>query len=390
MNLVTKGEEIYQQRYGSTPTIVSQAPGRLEILGNHTDYNGGYVLTVAIDKTICLIGEPLPDSTVTLYSETLDKETTFSVDKIEHDPEDAWADYVKGVLDELHKKGITFGGFRAVIYGDLPIGGGVSSSAALEASTAYFIKAMNPYDMELMDLARLCRAAENNFVGMPCGLMDQFSSIFGQKDTMICLDCAEETHKAMTLKEPIPDIVLCNSGVKHKLVDGEYKARRSQCECAASQLGNHIGRVVNSLREITMLEFMDNQDILDDVVRRRARHVLFENQRVLRGVAALQLDDLKHLGELMRQSHESSRDLFENSCPELDWLIEEACKIPGCYGGKLTGGGFGGCTVNVVHHEHTNEFVETIQKRFAETYGQPCETTICTMGDGAKIVKSTN
>lgn len=387
MNPIQHAESLYKQRYGSTPSAISQAPGRVEILGNHTDYNGGYVLTVAIDKTIRLVGEALQEPVATVFSVAMNDETTFPIDSFVKDEKHSWANYVKGVLNELNHHGISFGGFRALIAGDLPIGGGVSSSAALESATAYFVKALYPFDIDPMQLAKLCRAAENNFVGMPCGLLDQFSSIFGQTNSMLCLDCAEETHKVITLSNPVPDVVLCDSGVKHELVAGEYKKRRSQCEAAARTIGNHVGRIVNTLREITMLEFMDNQDILDDVMRRRARHVLFENQRVLRGVAALQLNDLNHLGQLMKQSHESSRDLFENSCPELDFLVETACAIQGCYGAKLTGGGFGGCTVNLVLHSETEHFVKAIQDQFARQFGAPCKTMVCTMGEGARILR---
>lgn len=380
------GETIYQQRYQSAPKAVSQAPGRVEILGNHTDYNGGFVLTVAIDRTISLYGEPCQERKATVYSAALDRETTFPVDDLQKDSEHPWANYVKGVLEQLRKRNIPFGGFRAVISGNLPMCGGVSSSAALEAATALFVKALYPYEMETMALAQMCRAAENEFVGMPCGLLDQFSSFFGQKDTFLCLDCLSLQHKSLTLSIEAPCIVLCDSGVKHALVESEYKNRRAQCEGAARTLGEHLGKQVNLLRDVSILEFMDLEDVLDDVQRMRARHVLYENQRVQRGVAALQLNDLKHLGELVYQSHESSRDLFENTCPELDCLVDWAVKIDGCYGAKMTGGGFGGWTVNLVQPSFVESFVETITKRFEEKYHRPCRTMICGIGDGARIL----
>ncbi|MGC9326367.1 MAG: galactokinase, partial [Candidatus Hinthialibacter sp.] len=187
-------------------------------------------------------------------------------------------------------------------------------------------------------------------------------------------------HKSLTLTVEAPRLVLCDSGVKHELVESEYKDRRGQCEGAARTLGEHLGRQVNMLRDISIVEFMDLEDILDDVQRMRARHVFHENQRVQRGAAALQLNDLKHLGELVHQSHESSRDLFENSCPELDFLVEQAVQIDGCYGAKLTGGGFGGWTVNLVKPDQVDSFVAKITELFQKEYGRTCKTMVCAIG----------
>ncbi len=377
---------VYRTRYGCDPKASTRAPGRVEILGNHTDYNGGFVLTVAIDKSAVIQGESMPGSTVTLYSEALDKETEFPIDRLERDPAHPWANYLKGVLVELKAKGIEIGGFRAVVGGDLPIGAGVSSSAALELATALFIQAIYPYTIEPNQLAKVCQAAENNFVGMPCGIMDQFSSLFGKKDSFLRIDCRDLSHESITVQPPAPRLVLCASGVKHELVESEYKIRRQQCETASQTLGNRLGRPVRDLRDISVLDFVDSQDILDDVLRRRVRHVVYENQRVLQGVDALKENDIGRLGELMVQSHESSRDNFENSCPELDWLVEESKTIPGWFGAKLTGGGFGGSTVNLVEPDKTDAFVQAIQERFNEKYGHPCETLECSIGSGAEIL----
>jgi len=386
MNHPTDAATLYQKRYGAAPTAAARSPGRVEILGNHTDYNGGYVLTVALDKTITLHGERLLNSEAVIYSLAFDDETRFPLESLVHDPAHPWADYVKGVLDELRKAGIAFGGFRAVIGGDLPKEGGVSSSAALETATALLAQALYPYSLEKMELAALCRRAENRFVGMPCGILDQFSAVFGEKNSMLFLDCDTLAHKVLPLKEPAPVIILCNSQVKHKLVEGNYKKRRRQCEAAAQIFGERLGRPVRFLRDITIREFLDLEDNLDDVQRRRARHVMYENQRVLHGVAALQINDLIHLGELMRLSHESSRDNFENSCDELNILVEEADKIPGCYGSKLTGGGFGGCTVNLVENGKAESFAKTIQERYAARTGKDCAPLLCAIGAGAEIL----
>ncbi len=380
-------ESVYKERYKSEPKAVSQAPGRVEVLGNHTDYNGGYVFSVAIDKTVIIQAEPRDDSMVTLYSIAMDDETTFSLNDIQQDPAHIWSNYLKGVLVQLKNKGVKFGGFRVVIGGDLPIGGGISSSAALEAATALIVKALYPYQMETMEMAKLCRAAENEFVGMPCGLLDQFSSFFGKKDSFLCLDCQSLEHQSIALSTEAPQLVLCDSGVIHELVETEYRDRRAQCEGAASVLGERLGRPVKLLRDISMQEFTSNEDVLDEVQRMRARHVFFENQRVQQGIAAVKVNDLNKLGELMYQSHQSSRDLFENSCPELDWLVEQAVNFDGCYGSRLTGGGFAGWTVNLIQRGRVDQFIETITTLYEEHYGRPCKTMICGIGDGARIIK---
>lgn len=378
--------EIFQEQFHTQPSVLSQAPGRVEILGNHTDYNGGYVLTVAIDRSIQILGAKTDEPYVSLYSTAYRQNTHFPIQTIEHDPNCRWADYVKGVLAELRKMDISFGGINAVITGDLPSGEGLSSSAALESATAFFIQALYPYTMEKMQIAKLCRRAENQFVGMPCGLLDQFSSIFGKKNSMLFLDCDTLEHEEIPLPEPAPAIVLCPSGVKHELVESEYKIRRVQCEAAAQRMGQRLGRTIRFLRDVNAHELHDLEEILDTILRKRTRHVIYENHRVLHGLAAIKVPDLAKLGELMFESHESSRRNFENSCPELDILVEEASQIEGCYGAKLTGGGFGGSTVNLVEAEQAENFCRAIENRYRERTGRECRPLICGMGQGAHTV----
>lgn len=385
MKALTQGEQIYKNRYGKNPQAASQAPGRVEILGNHTDYNGGYVLTIAIENVITFHGEATEDHCVTLYTDSKQDEVTFSLDAIVSDPQHHWADYPKGVLLELQKKGIPFGGFRAVISSNLPIGSGISSSAALETATAYFVKALYPFEKEKMAIAKLCQRAENQFVGMPCGILDQFSSIFGQKNAFLFLDCDTLEHQAYPVAEP-PSIVLCDSMVKHKLVEGEYKSRRQQCESAARTMAERLGRSVRFLRDITLKEFQSLEDILSLQERKRAGHVMFENQRVLVGTRALENGDLHRLGDMMTQSHESSRTKFENTCKELDLLVEEAIQLPGCFGSRMTGGGFGGCTVSLVEPSAVEAFVATMKERSKERLGAESRILVCSIGDGAKIM----
>ncbi|MGI6457894.1 MAG: galactokinase [bacterium] len=385
MVLLDTSEHIFQERFGIKPQLVSQAPGRVEILGNHTDYNGGFVLTVAIDRAVTIYGTKTTNNQVTLYSIDKNQEISFFTDEIVKDPRAPWADYVKGVLVQLQRHDISFGGFQAVIGGNLPIGEGLSSSAALEAATALLIQAFYPFSMSKMELAILCRKAENEFVGMPCGLLDQFSVFFGENNSILFLDCDTLAYKVLPIIPPIPSIVLCQSGVKHQLVESEYKNRRKQCEAAAKTLSERLSRPIRYLREVSVQELRNLEDILPETLRKRARHVVCENQRVIHGVSALQVNDVVYLGELMRQSHESSRTLFENSCPELDILVDEASTIPGCYGSKLTGGGFGGSTVNLVEEHLVGNFVNTIQERYLKRTNRECRTIVCNMAKGALV-----
>ena len=317
--------------------FISQAPGRVEILGNHTDYNGGCVLTAAINKVITIRGQARLDDKVILYSEAYGQETCFSLSELVHDPDCPWASYIKGVILELCKNGVPMRGFQARIGGNLTIGAGVSSSAALEVATALFLQGLYPYSLLPMELAQLCRRAENFFVGVPCGLLDQFSSVFGEKDSMLFLDCLTLEYKVL----PVPPVavVICDTGIKHQLVQGEYKVRRKQCREAAQILSHELGHPIQFLRDVSMAEWGAKEHVLPAVLRRRARHVITENMRVYEGMRCLQKGDLQGLGKLMQASHTSSRNDFENSCEELDILVREAGQISGCYGSKLSGGG---------------------------------------------------
>ncbi|MDP8242732.1 MAG: galactokinase [Candidatus Hinthialibacter antarcticus] len=384
--LVQETRELFTKQFGGAPEAISQAPGRVEILGNHTDYNGGHVLTVAIDRTIAIAGSRNDSDVVRVFSNVIGEMTEFPIHSLKHDDASPWTDYVKGVADQVQKLGVTLGGFDAVICGDLPIGAGVSSSAALETSTALLLKALFPYDIEPMELAQLCRRAENEFVGMPCGLLDQFTSTFGKDNAMLWLDCDTLEHEAFVMPTPAPKIVLCHSGVKHKLVEGEYKSRRDQCVEAARVLGEKTGKSPRFLRDITYEEFLQYQSELKPVVQRRAQHIMEENRRVLAGVEALKSGDLVQLGKCIFESHASSRDLFENTCPELDILIEEAKQIAGCYGAKMTGGGFGGATVNLIEASKIDAFTKTITARYKDRTGLSCNPMICEAASGARIL----
>jgi len=358
---------LFKKHFGHTPTHVVAAPGRLEVLGNHTDYNHGLVMSVAVDKYIFIASTPRPDGRVELISAAFPAPEKFSVSDLKSNPAARWADYVKGVLAQLRRRGILFGGFNAAIHSTLPLGAGLSSSAALEVATALTLRRLHPFTLtetgtaqppqansrgelppvtpaERMHYARLCRAAENEFVGVPCGILDQVSSLCGRAWNVTSLDC-----QALTVDyAPLPGVVLvvCQSGVNHALVGGEYKELRDHCESAARKLGAKF------LRTVELKQLQAARSTLTEREFACAHHVVTEIARVVAAERALRTDDLGQFGQYLFQSHESSRDFLQNSTAELDQLVELARQHPACLGARLTGGGFGGATLNlVVHHE---------------------------------------
>lgn len=354
----------------------AHGPGRVELLGNHTDYNGGFVMSAAIDRGVTITGRPTENGQIILRSGVMEDSVEIYLDGIVRQDAIAWANYPLGVVNVFKQAGHDLGGFEATIASDLPLGAGLSSSAALEVATAVFLCKLFGISLEPMEMAKVCRKAENEFVGVNCGLLDQVSSVFGKKSHAIFLDCREETVRNVPLPEGI-DILITHSGVKHSLVGGEYNERRAQCFEAASRLG------VKELRDATRAQVEGAKDRLPDLVYRRAAHVTGENERVLAGIEHLEAGRITEFGALMFDSHESSRVNFENSTPELDALVEIARGLPGVLGSRLTGGGFGGATVSLVHHEQTANVCKSITEEYAARTGNVCHTYVCEAADGA-------
>lgn len=349
--LLEEARQTFAARFGREPEAAGAAPGRVELLGNHTDYNEGFVLTSAIDRGIVVAGcaREAPEARVVSLEEA--SAAAFDPAAPKHDPAAPWADYVKGVVDELNKAGAEIGGFDAVIVSDLPVGAGVSSSAALEVATAQFLLTLYPHPItgDGMKLARLCQRAENDFVGAPTGILDQFSSIFGRAGHALFLDCRSLQHRAVALPGDRARILIADSGIKHALADPDvdegYPKRRRQCEAAAAWFARTTGRPIKALRDVTPPMVDQAEDALDPVLWKRARHIVYENLRVELGAAALEDGNLSAFGEMLNNTHESCRVYFENSAPEVDALVEIAQGTPGVYGAKLTGGGWGGAAV---------------------------------------------
>ncbi len=382
-------ESAFRRRYSRDAEAVAFAPGRVEILGNHTDYNGGFVMPVGLDLGVAAAGGRRPGRRVEIHTATLGESIEFDLDRIERHPALRWADYPKGVLRELIASDVPVEGFSLAIASDLPFGAGVSSSAALELAVAeacYGLFGGRPKD--LMGEALLCQRAEADFVGMPCGLLDQFASAFAEENCALFLDCATREWRRLPVGRSDLALVLADTRVKHALVDGKYAELRRSCERAAARLGEGLGRAVRSLREVTIDEFVRLRGTLPAEDARRAEHVLRENERVLEGKARLEAGEPELLGPLMVASHGSSRDFFGNSCTELDVLVEEAQRLPGFIGGKLSGGGFGGCTVNLIEAAAAQDFSRALANRYRARTGSEPRMIRAGIGGGARVERS--
>jgi galactokinase len=331
------------------------APGRAELLGNHTDYNEGYVLAIAVDRGTTVQGEPRKDSRIRIKSETLGASYDTDLAGLKPSISDPWSNYIVGVVAQFKKHHLPIGGFDIVVSSNLPIGAGLSSSASLEVATALFLQTAFNLDVPPLETAKMAQAAEHEYAGVKCGLLDQIAALYGRENAVTFIDC--RTYEVRNITVPHGGaFVIANSGAKHALVTGEYNERRASCEAAAHALG------VPFLRDIDPAALESHKHKLTPQQLRRARHVVGENHRVQQGIEALRKGDSRQFGELMFESHESSRIHFENSCPELDALVEKARKIPGIWGARLSGGGFGGATINWVDAAHAQEIVSSLGK----------------------------
>jgi galactokinase len=394
----SEAENLFKRHFGYSPARFVRAPGRLEVLGNHTDYNDGLVLSVAVDRYIEIASAPRTDGKIVLVSSSFPEREVFWANESKKNPAAAWADYVKGVLDQLRKRGVRISGFSAAIHGTIPLGAGMSSSAALEVATALSVRELFPFALtesgvaqppqrdnkdrlpvmskaEKLSLAKVCRAAENHFVGVQSGLLDQISSLFGKAWHVMETDFQSLSVELAPLAGVA--VVVCNSGVKHSLVAGHYNELRENCETAARALG------VKSLRAADSKMLAANRTKLASRAFECGHHVITEIQRVIVGANALRADDLRQFGQYMFQSHESSRDFLKNSVPELDVLVELARAHPACLGARLTGGGFGGATINMVAHHQAESFMAYIAQAYEKKTGHKLQPILCQIVDGA-------
>jgi galactokinase len=365
----------------------------VELLGNHTDYNDGLVLSVAIDRFTVVTGRTTAGREAHTFAVNFAVKERFAVDAPEPGAAGSWGRYVRGVVWALvQAHGPLAGGFEAAIAGNVPLGAGLSSSASLQAALAVFLHAAGLVgagpavldDPARLALAKILRRGENEFVGVQSGLLDQFSVLFGAAGKALRLDCRSLAYERVALGAPAPAIVVCDSKTARRLADGRYNLRRTECECIVAFFRARRGAsAVRSLRDISLEDLESAWDDLDPVARRRARHVLTENQRVVHGSETLRAGDLAAFGRLMSASHASSRDDFENSSPALDALVEAAEASPGFLGGKLSGAGWAGCTVNLVDSEQAEAFAESVRKQYARRTATTPDVHVCHAAPGA-------
>ena len=369
----------------SHDTRVFRAPGRVNLIGEHTDYNDGFVMPAAIGFYTWVRISPLETRKLQIRSENFDEEVEVDLDDQNLAGRGHWSDYPIGVAVILERAGYRLRGARLEIRGEVPIGSGLSSSAAIEVATACALVAISGLNIDKRELALLCRQAENEFVGARVGIMDQFVSLFGQSQKALLLDCRSLDFKLL----PVPDnvrLIICNTMVKHELASSAYNERRAQCEAGVKHLQRYVPHV-KALRDVTLAQLEQYGRDLPEVVYRRCKHVITENERVLSAANALERRDLNAFGTLMAESHRSLRDDYEVSSSELDLMVELAGTVEGVYGARMTGGGFGGCTVNLVAAEHTEEFRQRVAEAYERSTKLKPEIYICNASDGAEEVR---
>jgi galactokinase len=370
----------FQQHYGIHPRLIVRAPGRVNLIGEHTDYNDGYVFPVAIDRATYVAARPREDQRVHIVAVDLDDEDEFALDQIERSADHPWSDYVRGVTKALIVAGHILGGANLLIRSDVPRGSGLSSSAALEVATGYAFQVLNKLNLLGEELALLAQGAENSFVGVQCGIMDQFISALGKTDHALLLDCRDLNYRPVPLPSGVK-IVVCDSQVERRLAGSAYNQRRAECD-EAVRLFKQWYPKISALRDVTVAQFQEHEAALPEPIRSRARHVITENDRTVRSAAALERGDIETFGALMDESHRSLRDDYQVSIPEIDALVEAARRVPGCYGSRLTGAGFGGCTVSLVAQDAVERFQRDVAAAYQQTTGQTTPIYVCRASDG--------
>jgi len=363
------------------------APGRVNLIGEHTDYNDGFVLPMAIEKEIIMLGQLRNDRRVRVFDFGYNTEIDFSLDKLIPLRKNTWANYLMGVVDEIQKAEYILQGANLIFKSNIPRKAGLSSSAALEVVTALAIAELNSLKIEPVKMARLCQQAENNFVGVACGIMDQYVSCLGQKNYALFIDCRSNNYEPVPFKDHNYQIVICNSEIQRSLVNSEYNKRREECRIASELFNHKLTSEILALRDVTIDEFKQYQEYLPEPIARRARHVISENYRVQVGVQALREKKFSAFGELMVESHMSLKNDYEVSCAELDLLVDLALKQEGVLGARMTGAGFGGCTVNLLKRDYVDVFEKRIKKEYKKTTGITPDIYITRPAGGAKVLK---
>ncbi len=374
-------ERSFSTHFNAKPEFIVRAPGRVNLIGEHTDYNDGFVLPMAIDRAVWIALRPRADKQIRIHSLDLKTDSAFDLHSLTKGK--GWAEYIKGVAYQLQNAGYELRGFDAIITGDVPNGAGLSSSAAVELVTARAFAAVSGFAWDATQMAKLAQKAENEWVGVNCGIMDQMASAASKEGFALFLDCRSLEYQYAPLPENT-SVVILDTSTRRGLVDSAYNERRSQCEEAACWFG------VKALRDVTVDEFerkIKQKTGLDEVVLKRARHIITENARVLEAVNVMKAGNIKRLGKLFNASHDSLRDDFEVTNAALDIMVECARDQESCHGARMTGAGFGGCAVALVKKEKAQEFVNAVSAAYRHRSGLEASVYVCSASEGASLVK---
>ncbi|MFB9863390.1 galactokinase [Rufibacter immobilis] len=378
-DIVAKFKELYHRE-----PVVARSPGRVNLIGEHTDYNEGFVLPAAINKEIYFALAPNGTQTMRAHAFDLEESAEFDLNKVQR-ADIGWANYLLGVVAQLQKAGLEVKGFDVVFGGNIPIGAGLSSSAAVECGLAYALNYLYAYGIERFDLVKMAQKAEHEYALVMCGIMDQFASMFGKRNHVVKLDCRSLEYQYYPLKINDYRLVLCDTQVKHSLASSEYNTRRQECERGVAILRQHYPQV-RSLRDVTLEMLAQHQAEFDPVVYRRCTYVVQENMRVEEACQDLERGDLEAFGQKMFASHQGLQHDYEVSCPELDFLADKAKASDAVLGARMMGGGFGGCTINLVKLDQLDEFTQQMAEAYQQQYGIQLKTYVAEIVDGISLV----
>ncbi len=375
-------QKLFRQMHHDDPIIV-RAPGRINLIGEHTDYNSGFVLPAAIDKAIYVAVNKRADNKVYLYAEEFNETFIADIENLRQ-PKFHWSGYVLGVVEQLQKKNLLISGFNIIVDGDVPVGAGMASSAAIECATVYALSELFELGLSKLEMVKISQKAEQEFVGLQCGIMDMFTSMFGKKDHVICLDCRSYEYEYFPFKQDGIKIVLLDTNIKHSLASSEYNTRRKQCEEGVAIVQQQYPHV-QSLRDVT-IEMLSTCIEKKSVVYNRCRFVVEEIDRLLAGCGDLQHNDIKTFGKRMFKTHDGLSKLYEVSCKELDILVELVKDDPAVLGARMMGGGFGGCTINIVKEDAVEELIYDTRNAYRERTGMNLNAYVAVIEEGAKLL----
>jgi galactokinase len=383
MTRIEKIRNKFIEVFGNDENVrIVRAPGRVNLIGEHTDYNAGFVLPIALEQDMIIMAQKREDREVIFYSLDFTQAVRFSLDRIKFNSQNRWINYPQGVTYSLQEEGYQLRGMNVLLQSEIPLEAGLSSSAAFEIATALAFQFLNDLEIEPLKIIKLCQRAENEFVGVNCGIMDQFASRLAKKDSALFLDCRSLEYDFVPLEEKI---VVCNTKVKRSLANSEYNKRRRECEEGVKILQKYLPEV-RALRDVSREDYEKYRDKLPLKIRKRCTHIIYENERVLESVEALKKGDLEKFGKLMNESHQSLKDLYEISCPELDTIVKIAQSLKGVLGARMTGAGFGGCTVNLVKEEAIEKFKERVEEEYFQKTNLHPEIYISSPAEGAEEI----